>query len=83
MQVITLYRYERPEGGITISPVAPELGIEYTTAVRLIADEGKVLTKDDSIVTAVDTDSELGWEEIDEPKEEIEEPEELNPESDN
>ena len=79
MQVITLYRYERTDGSITISPVAPELGINYTTKVRLIADEGKVLTKDDSIVIVVDTDSELSWEEIDEPKE----PEELNPELDN
>lgn len=69
MQVITLYRYERPEGGITISPVAPEGNIGYTTKLRLIADEGKVLAKDGVTYPAVDTDTEAGWEEIDAPEE--------------
>lgn len=67
MKTITLYRYERPEGGITISTVAPENGVEYTTKVRLIADEGKLLSKDDVTTSAIDTDTADGWAEIDDP----------------
>lgn len=42
MQVITLYKYHREDGGITVSPIKPDA--EYTEMYRLVADEGKILT---------------------------------------
>jgi hypothetical protein len=59
MQAITLYRYNRADGGVTISPVKPDG--EYTEMVRLIADEGRVLTKDgENFTTCTDVESEDG-----------------------
>lgn len=67
MQIIPLYRYERADGGVTISPVKPDG--EYTEMVRLVADEGKVLTKDGENFTAcVDTENADGWYEVDDPE---------------
>lgn len=69
MQAIKLYRYNRADGGVTISPVKPDG--EYTEMVRLVADEGKVLTQNgESITTCIDTDTADGWYEVDEPSEE-------------
>lgn len=65
MQIITLYRYKRSDGGTTTSPVAPDTGIDYITKVRLIADEGKLLSKDGTTASAIDTDTAEGWTEID------------------
>ena len=63
MQIITLYRYERADGGVTVSPIKPEC--EYTERVRLVADEGKELTKDgENFTTCVDTDTADGWREV-------------------
>lgn len=74
MEIIKLYKFIRPEGGVTVSPVMPEG--EYTEMVRLVADEHKLLTKDgENFTSCVDTDSADGWYEVDEP-EEPEEPEE-------
>lgn len=67
MQKITLYRYERPEGGITVSPIKPEC--EYTELFRLVADEGMILRKGDVETSCVDTDSLEGWEELEAPEE--------------
>ena len=66
MQIITLYRYERENGGVTVSPNKPD--VECTEMYRLVADEGKVITKD-GMNTAFCTDVEAteGWYEIDEP----------------
>ena len=64
MQKITLYRYSRPDGGVTNSPVKPE-NEEYTTRYRLIADEGKTLVNGDITAECIDTDSAEGWNEID------------------
>ena len=64
MQVITLYRYKRSDGGITLSTTVPEDGVSYTTKFRLIADEGKVLSKDTITISVIDTDTSEGWEEI-------------------
>ena len=67
MQTITLYRYEREGGGMTVSPVMPDA--EYTTLFRLIADEGKALTQDGENPTfCVDTESTEGWYEVDAPE---------------
>ena len=67
MKIIELYKYTRPEGGTTVSPEKPEG--EYTEAVRLVADEGKVLTLDgENFTECVDVDSEAGWYEVDKPE---------------
>lgn len=72
MQIIPLYKYERPNGGITVSPVKPE-NIEYTEMYRLVADEGKALTKDGvNLTTCADVESIDGWYEVDIPEEETE-----------
>ena len=65
MKIITLYKYERDGGGITISPVKPDK--PYTMEYRLIADEGKVLVKDGYIAQCIDTDTPYLWDEIDAP----------------
>jgi hypothetical protein len=61
MQKITLYRYNRPEGGVTVSPVKPDG--EYTLLHRLIADEGCVLTDGVNHVECVDTENPEVWDE--------------------
>ena len=66
MQIIPLYKYERENGGTTVSPIKPKC--EYTEMYRLIADEGKALTNGDIITSCVDVENIEGWTEIDEPK---------------
>ena len=44
MKTKTLYRFEREDGGITHSLEKPS--VPYTERIRLIADEGKAITKD-------------------------------------
>ena len=66
MQVKTLYRYERKPNCVTISTEKP-LDAEYTETYRLIADERKILVKDDIMIDCVDTDDVTGWSEIDDP----------------
>ena len=64
MQIIKLYRYEREGGGVTVSPVKPDG--ECVELVRLVADEGKVLTLDGvNMTSCIDTDSADGWYEVD------------------
>ena len=65
MQIITLYRYERADGGVTVSPIKPDA--EYTEMYRLVADEGKVLTNGEITTTCTDVYDTEGWSEIDEP----------------
>lgn len=66
-QPVNLYRYHRADGGVTVSPVKPE-GVEYTMKLRLIADDGKVLTRDGVETTpCCDVDSVDGWYEVDDP----------------
>lgn len=65
MQIITLYRYERAGGGITVSPIKPDA--EYTEMYRLVADEGKALTNGEITTTCTDVKSTEGWSEIDAP----------------
>lgn len=69
MQTITLYRYTRPDGGITTSPIAPPDGTEYETRYRLIADEGMALTDGTTTTACTDTDEPAKWTEIDDPGE--------------
>lgn len=75
MQVIKLYKYNRTRGGVTVSPIKPDC--EYTELVRLVADEGKVLTNDgENVTSCIDTETVDGWYEIDEPIEDDKEQEE-------
>lgn len=68
MKIKTLYCYEREGGGITISPIKPNC--EYTEMLRLIAGDGKMLTKDgEDLCRVVDVDSSDGWYEVDAPEE--------------
>jgi hypothetical protein len=71
MQVITLYKYVRDDGGVTVSPIKPEC--EYTEMNRIIADEGKMLTNGSIETYCTDVESVEGWVEIDAPEEEQEE----------
>lgn len=66
MQIITLYKYNRPNGGTTVSPIKPDC--EYTEMYRLIADEGKALTNGETVTSCVDVDSADGWFEVDAPE---------------
>lgn len=68
MEIKTLYRYEREGGGITVSPNKPDC--KYTEKLRLIAGDGKMLTKDgEDLRRVVDVDSSEGWYEVDAPEE--------------
>ena len=72
MEKKILYRFTRPDGGVTVSPEKPDT--EYTEMFRLIADEGKLLTQDGETMTScVDTDTVEGWYEVDAPEEPAEE----------
>lgn len=63
MQTITLYKYERENGGVTVSPIQPDC--EYTLMYRLVADDGKELTQDGVNTTyCVDVKSTEGWYEV-------------------
>lgn len=66
MQTITLYRYTRPDGGISVSPIKPN--VKYTEMVRLVADEGKTLTDGTNTTMCIDVSSAESWTEIDAPK---------------
>ena len=73
MQTITLYKYTREDGGVTVSPIKPDGA--YTEMYRLIADEGKVITQDGiNLAACLDTDTLEGWYEIDEPTEDPDKP---------
>ena len=64
MQIKTLYRYKRADGGITVSPNKPETDI-FEICYRLIADDGKILTTDEEIFyPCIDVDNTAGWYEI-------------------
>lgn len=62
MQRIPLYRYTRPDGGVTVSTIEPEC--EYTTMTRLVADEGYTLTDGVTTTSCTDTATPDIWEEI-------------------
>lgn len=64
MQKISLYRYVRPDGGVTHSLSKPD-NVEYTIVYRLIADEGKELINGDIRTTCIDTNTDEGWSEVD------------------
>lgn len=62
MRKFPIYRYIRPDGGVSISPVKPDT--EYTERTRLVADEGCTITDGVTVTTCVDTDEPDRWTEI-------------------
>ena len=62
MQKLVVYRYFRPDCGVSVSPVNPDG--EYTELVRLAAEEGRTLTDGVTETTCVDTDNPDAWDEI-------------------
>lgn len=62
MQTINLYRYTRPDGGVTVSTVKPDG--EYTALYRLVADEGMVLTDGVTTTFCTDTSDASVWSEV-------------------
>ena len=65
MQKIPLFKFTRKDGGTTVSPVKPK-DIEYEEAVRLVADKGKMLTRDGvNFSLCVDVADADGWTETD------------------
>ena len=71
MQIVNLYKYIRDDGGVTVSPVKPD--IEYTEMFRLIADENKELVNGDVRAFCIDVESTEGWTEIEAELKEIKE----------
>jgi hypothetical protein len=65
MQKITLYRFTRPDGGVTTSQVNPDG--EYTELFRLVADEGYILTDGVNFTSCIDTDNPGAWSEVPDP----------------
>lgn len=59
MSIIPLYRYTRPDGGVTVSPIKPDT--EYAELCRLVADEGMAITNGVIITDCIDVDSADGW----------------------
>ena len=64
MQTITLYRYTRPDGGVTVSPDQPDEGTAYELRYRLIADEGHSLTNGEVFTQCTDTATPDEWQEV-------------------
>lgn len=62
MKVIPLYKFIRPDGGVTVSPIKPEG--EYFEMFRLVADEGMILKNGDMETVCADVLSADGWEEV-------------------
>lgn len=57
MKIKTLYKYERENGGITVSINKPEDREYDETSIRLIADENKMLTQDGvKLYSCIDVD---------------------------
>jgi hypothetical protein len=62
MQTIKLYRFTRPDGGVTVSPVKPET--DCTELFRLVADDGMVLTDGVNYSACTDTENPGAWSEV-------------------
>ena len=71
MQIINLYKYERENGGVTVSPINP-YPKTFHPMYRIVADEGKVLTNGivETTCADIETDDFFNWQEVDAPIEE-------------
>ena len=56
MQIVKLYRYNREEGAVTVSPNEPDT--EYTVLCRIVADNGYVLTNGEIMTPCIDCEQE-------------------------
>ena len=66
MEKIPVYIFFEDDGTITVSPIKPER--EYTEQIRIIAGEGKRITKDgERLYVVKDDDSDEGYYEVDDP----------------
>lgn len=65
MEKITLYRFNRPDGGVSVSPVKPDG--DYTELFRLVADEGMVLTDGETVTSCTDTENPGAWSDVPDP----------------
>ena len=54
MQRKMLYKYQRSDGGYTVSTERPESGRGYQVRWRLIAEEGRAITNGETTVTVID-----------------------------
>ena len=63
MQIKTLYKYARTDGGITITPVQPD--VAYTQLYRLVAEDGSEITNGEITTTCIDVESYDGWHDVD------------------
>ena len=67
MQIITLYKREMHNGGVTVTTKKPRKG-STTEMYRIIADEDKAVTQDGvNVAPCVDVESVEGWYEVDAP----------------
>lgn len=66
--IVPLYKYERADGGVTVSPNKPDC--QYTEMYRLIANEGKAFTNGEITTSCIDIESVDGWYEVDDPTDE-------------
>ena len=62
MRTVPLYRFTRPEGGITDSTIKPD--VDFVERSRLIADEGYILTNGEIFTPCIDTDEPEKWSEV-------------------
>lgn len=70
MQIKKLYKFTRSDGGISVSLEKPPENREYVSLLRLVADEGKILTNDGkTFCPCIDVESADGWSEVAFPKE--------------
>ena len=66
MQIKTLYKFIRADGGTTVSPNAPNGA--YTIMFRIIADEGMAVTNDgQTLYSVIDTETIEGYYEVENP----------------
>lgn len=63
MQIKPLYKYVRPDGGVTITPVQPDYA--YTQLYRLFAEGSGEITNGEITTTCVDAESCEGWHDVD------------------
>ena len=67
MEIRILYRYEREDGKITVSPEKPS--VPYEELYRVVAEEEKYVTLDgENTYSVIDTEIKDGWFEIDAPE---------------
>ena len=67
MQILTLYRFERENGGVSVSTEKTEGA--YTETKRLVADDGMVLTDGNTYTPCIDTEDTGTWTEVEPPLE--------------